>query len=80
MMILVFASLFGIFSFDDNLDASAQESNLVQIKLDKTAYTWTDKVHITITAPLHNLDDNKIDEIGNSDEHSIKIATKGFFS
>ena len=78
MTTFVLASLFGIFSFNDNTGANAQEVNFAQVKIDKKIYTWTDKVHITITASSYNLDDNKIDEIGNSDEHPVKVATRGF--
>ena len=42
------------------------------IELDKKVYTWTDKVHITVTAKDHNFDDDLIDEIGNSDLVSNK--------
>ncbi len=76
MTTFVLASILGIFSFDDH--ASAQEVNFAQINLDKKVYTWTDKVYITITASSYNLDSNKIDEIGSSDEHPVKVATRGF--
>ena len=49
-----------------------------RITLDKTAYTWTDKVHITIDSPEHNLDRNKVEGIGNNDQHPVKISTRGF--
>ena len=49
-----------------------------RITLDRTIYTWTDKVYITIDAPEHNLDDNKIEEIGNSDQYPVKVATRHF--
>ena len=45
------------------------------ITFDKIAYTWTDKVYITILAPEYNLDSNKIDEIGNTVQNPIKIFT-----
>ena len=44
--------------------------------IDKIVYTWTDKVHITILAPKYNLDDEKIDEIGNTVQNPVKISTK----
>ena len=47
------------------------------ISLDKQVYSWTDKVYITIIAPDHNFDDNKIDEIGNTPSNEIKISTRG---
>jgi len=43
---------------------------------DKTVYTWTDKVKITIHAPSWNADRYLIDSIGD-DDHPIKISTRG---
>ena len=42
---------------------------------DKETYTWTDKVHITITAPSWNANKNGIDSIGIQDKHFIRIYT-----
>ena len=44
------------------------------ITFDKITYTWTDKVHMTILAPEYNLDNNKIDEIGNTAQNPINIS------
>jgi len=44
---------------------------------DKTAYTWTDKIFITIVAPDFDFDRYLIDEIGNDSFNSIKISTRG---
>ncbi len=49
-----------------------------RITLDKTSYTWTDKVYITIDAPEHNFDSNKIEVIGNYEQHPVKVATRHF--
>ena len=49
-----------------------------RITLDKTNYMWTDKVHITIDAPEHNLDSNKVEEIGSSEQYPVKVATRHF--
>ena len=46
------------------------------IELDQKVYTWTDKVYITIVAPDHNFDSDLIDEIGDSEEDPIRIATR----
>ena len=43
---------------------------------DKTVYTWTDKVKMTIHAPSWNADRYLIDSIGD-DDHPIKISTRG---
>ena len=47
------------------------------IKLDKSVYTWTDRVNITVTSPSQNLDPNKIETIGNDTRGTIKISTRG---
>ena len=51
-------------------------SSTTKSMIDKTVYSWTDKVYITILAPKYNLDDNKIDEIGNTVQNPINISTK----
>ena len=67
--VISIASIQGIYD-PDNADN--------RITLDKTNYTWTDKVYITINAPEHNFDSNKIEEIGNSDQYPVKVATRHF--
>ena len=49
-----------------------------RITLDKTTYTWTDKIHITIDSPEHNLDSDRVEEIGNSGQSPVKVATRHF--
>jgi len=46
------------------------------IFFDKTTYTWTDKIKITIIAPSWNTDKYLIDSIGNTEDHPIKISTR----
>jgi hypothetical protein len=43
---------------------------------DKSSYTWTDKVKMTIIAPSWNTDKDLIDSIGNTEDHPIKISTR----
>ncbi|MCV0410304.1 hypothetical protein [Nitrosopumilus sp.] len=43
---------------------------------DKSSYTWTDKVKITIIAPSWNTDKDLIDSIGDTEDHPIKISTR----
>ena len=43
---------------------------------DKTTYTWTDKIKITIIAPSWNTGKYLIDSIGGSEDHPIKISTR----
>jgi hypothetical protein len=45
------------------------------IELDQKVYTWTDLVYITIVAPDHNFDSGLVDEIGNTANDPIKVAT-----
>ena len=46
------------------------------IELDRDAYTWTDKVFITIVAPDYNFDSNVIDEIGDKDDGEVAVRTR----
>ncbi len=45
------------------------------IYTDKPAYSWTDKIIISINAPSWNTNSNKIDSIGETDSHPIKISS-----
>jgi len=45
------------------------------IQLDQKVYSWTDKVYISITAPDHNFDSQLHDEIGETSDDEIRIAT-----
>ncbi len=47
------------------------------VELDQNAYTWTDKVYITIVAPDYNFDADLADEIGDTDSNPVKISTRG---
>ena len=48
------------------------------IQLDKIYYSWTDKVFITVVAPNFNLDPDKWDSIGNTEDSQISILiTRG---
>lgn len=42
---------------------------------DKSVYSWTDKVRMTILAPSWNTDRHLIDSIGDDEDHSIEIYT-----
>ena len=64
---------------DEDIRLTVFTSNFgATIDLDQKVYSWTDKVYITIVAPDHNFDDNLIDEIGETDEDPLRVATKGF--
>ena len=45
------------------------------IYTDKPGYSWTDKIIISINAPSWNSNSNKIDSIGETDSHPIKISS-----
>jgi len=47
----------------------------VSLELDQKAYTWTDKVYITIVAVAHNFDSAVLDEIGTGNMSKITIFT-----
>ena len=42
---------------------------------DKSVYSWTDKIKITILAPSWNSDRYLVDYIGDTKSHPIKIST-----
>jgi len=51
------------------------ENPYAPIFTDKSVYTWTDKVKITILAPSWNTDKHLVDSIGDTKSHPIKIST-----
>ena len=64
---------------DEDIRLTVFTSNFgATIDLDQKVYSWTDKVYITIVAPDHNFDNNLIDEIGETDEDPLRVATKGY--
>ena len=42
---------------------------------DKSVYSWTDKIIISVIAPSWNSNPNQIDSIGESESHPIKISS-----
>ena len=63
---------------DEDINLTIFTSNFgATVELDQKVYSWTDKVYITIVAPDHNFDSDLIDEIGESAEDPIKVATRG---
>jgi hypothetical protein len=57
--------------------AVSNNSTEPTVHLDKNAYSWTDRVNITVTDPTQNLDPDKIDTIGNTTGNQIVISTRG---
>ena len=47
------------------------------VVLDRSTYSWTDRVYITVEFSEHNFDDTQIDEIGNIEDYSITVETRG---
>jgi hypothetical protein len=62
---------------DEDIGLTVYTSNFgATVELDQKVYTWTDKVYITIVAPDHNFDSGLVDEIGNTSDDPIKVATR----
>jgi hypothetical protein len=59
------------------LNGNTSTSGQPLISLDKSNYTWTDQVNITITSPTLNLNPSKIETIGNNALGKITISTNG---
>jgi len=51
------------------------EKPYAPIFTDKSAYSWTDKIIISITAPSWNSNSNQVNSIGESNSHPIKISS-----
>ena len=63
---------------DEDVNLTVFTSNFgATIELDQKVYSWTDKVYITIVAPDHNFDSDLVDEIGETGDDPIRIATRG---
>ena len=61
---------------DNDIQWTIHTSNFgATIELDKKIYSWTDKVHITVTAKDHNFDGDLIDEIGENNPYPLTIST-----
>jgi hypothetical protein len=73
---LVFFSFTLITFHQVNAQTSTTEKSSLPIILDKTTYTWTDRVHIKIIAPSWNTNPYAIETIGDKDNEFIKVATR----
>ena len=51
------------------------EKPFAPIFTDKSVYSWTDKIIISINAPSWNSSPNQIDSIGENESHAIKISS-----
>jgi hypothetical protein len=62
---------------DEDINLTIFTSNFgATVELDQKVYSWTDKVYITVVAPDHNFDSNLIDEIGESANDPLDVATR----
>ena len=61
----------------NDLEATVYASNFGAIvELDKAIYDWTDRVLITVTAPDHNRDSEKQENIGTGTALPVKVSTR----
>ena len=54
----------------------SSESAAGAVGLDKTAYSCSDRVFITVNAPDWNSDRDKVDSIGSDSEHPVRVSTR----
>jgi hypothetical protein len=75
---LIFLVFFSItFTYNQvNAQSNTNEKSSLPIILDKTTYTWTDRVHIKIIAPGWNTNPYAIETIGDKNNEFIKVATR----
>ena len=63
---------------NEDINLTIYTSNFgATVELDQKVYTWTDKVFMTVVAPDHNFDSALIDEIGDTADDPIVVATRG---
>ena len=61
----------------NDIEATIYASNFGAIvELDKAIYDWTDRVLITVTAPDHNRDSEKQENIGTGTALPVKVSTR----
>lgn len=70
---VLFLSIFFIPVFAEQIPD--YENPYAPIFTDKSVYSWTDKVKVTIIAPSWNTDSHLIDSIGDDQHNPIKIST-----
>lgn len=75
LLFLVFFSITITFH-QVNAQSNVNEKSTLPIILDKTTYTWTDRVYIKIIAPAWNTNPYAIETIGDKNNEFIKVATR----
>ena len=74
-MYLILVGLFLIFTPAYAQSIPDYEKPYAPIFTDKSVYSWTDKIIISVMAPSWNSNPNQIDSIGNLESHSLKISS-----
>ena len=74
-MYLILLGLFLIFTPAFAESIPNYDKPYAPIFTDKSVYSWTDKIIISIMAPSWNSNSNQIDSIGNLESHSVKISS-----
>ena len=74
-MYLILVGLFLIFTPAFAESIPNYDKPYAPIFTDKSVYSWTDKIIISIMAPSWNSNSNQIDSIGNLESHSVKISS-----
>ena len=74
-MYLILLALFFIFTPAFAESIPNYDKPYAPIFTDKSVYSWTDKIIISIMAPSWNSNSNQIDSIGNLESHAVKISS-----
>ena len=74
-MYLILVGLFLIFSPAYAESIPDYDKPYAPIFTDKSVYSWTDKIIISVMAPSWNSNPNQINSIGHLESHSIKISS-----
>ena len=74
-MYLILLALFFIFTPVFAESIPNYDKPYAPIFTDKSVYSWTDKIIISIMAPSWNSNSNQIDSIGNLESHAVKISS-----
>jgi len=72
---LILLALFFIFTPAFAESIPNYDKPYAPIFTDKSVYSWTDKIIISIMAPSWNSNSNQIDSIGNLESHAVKISS-----
>ncbi len=68
----------GEWSDESFVTVSSSFTTVPEVNLDRRTYSWTDRVYITVISPDNNFDDTQIDEIGDTDDYQISVATRNY--